>query len=57
MAPEQVEGGAVDARTDLWALGCVVYEMVTGTRPFQGKTPASLMSAVLAGWLVSLPAP
>ena len=37
MAPEQVEGHEADARSDIWALGAVIYEMVTGTRPFSGR--------------------
>src|SRR5687768_17072196 len=47
MAPEQLEGKEADARSDIWALGAVMYEMVTGTRPFDGATPASVMGAVL----------
>ena len=47
MAPEQVEGREADARSDIWALGAVIYEMVTGTRPFQGDTPASVIGAIL----------
>ena len=47
MAPEQVEGKDADARSDIWALGAVIYEMVTGTRPFQGDTPASVIGAIL----------
>ena len=38
MAPEQLEGKDADARTDIWAFGCVVYEMVTGQKAFEGKT-------------------
>ncbi len=45
MAPEQLEGGEADARTDLWAFGCVVYEMVTGKKVFEGKSQASLITA------------
>src|SRR5262249_24800620 len=37
-----------DARTDIFAFGAVLYEMITGRRPFQGKTPASLMASILA---------
>ena len=47
MAPEQLEGGEADSRTDIWAFGCVVYEMVTGKRAFEGKSQASLISAIM----------
>lgn len=47
MSPEQVEGKEADARSDIFALGAVLYEMVTGKRAFEGKTAASAMAAVL----------
>lgn len=47
MAPEQLEGKEADARSDMFALGAVLYEMLTGTRPFRGKSQLSVASAIL----------
>ena len=47
MAPEQVEGRDVDARSDIFALVAVIYEMVTGQRAFKGDSPASVIGAIL----------
>jgi serine/threonine protein kinase len=47
MSPEQLEGKEADARTDVFALGSVLYEIVTGRRAFQGKSQASLIAAIL----------
>ena len=48
MAPEQLEGKEADARTDIFAFGAVVYEMVTGKKAFEGKSQASLISAIMS---------
>jgi Tol biopolymer transport system component len=47
MAPEQLEGRDADARTDIFAFGCVLYEMATGKKAFSGTTQASLISSIL----------
>ena len=47
MAPEQVEGQEADARTDIFAFGALVYEMITGERAFKGNSTASLIAAIL----------
>ena len=48
MAPEQIEGRDVDARTDIFSFGVVLYEMVCGRRPFAGDSRASLMAAIVS---------
>src|SRR5687768_11430943 len=47
MAPEQIEGRDADARTDIFALGVIIYEMTAGRSPFEGRTRASLMAGIL----------
>jgi tRNA A-37 threonylcarbamoyl transferase component Bud32 len=54
MAPEQLEGSEADARSDLWALGCVLYEMATGKRAFEGKSQASLISSIMGSQPASI---
>jgi hypothetical protein len=48
MAPEQLEGAEADARTDIFALGAVLFEMATGRKAFEGKTQASLIAAIMS---------
>jgi len=47
MSPEQLQGKPVDARSDLFSFGCVLYEMLTGKRAFEGENPVSVIAAVL----------
>jgi serine/threonine protein kinase len=47
MAPEQLEGKDADARSDIFAFGCILYEMLTGKRAFKGDSQASLIAAIL----------
>jgi serine/threonine protein kinase len=48
MAPEQIEGRDADPRTDIFAFGCVFYELLTGRKAFEGKSPSTVMASVLA---------
>ena len=58
MAPEQAKGKEVDRRADIWAFGCVLYEMLTGKRAFEGESLSDIVAAVLGiacelSWLPS----
>jgi len=55
-SPEALAGGPLDARADLWALGVLLFEMLTGKRPFRGETPAALFRAILQDPLPNLAA-
>jgi eukaryotic-like serine/threonine-protein kinase len=56
MAPEQFEGREADVRSDVWAFGAVLYEMVTGQKAFQGKSYSSLVGAILSADPAPMPA-
>src|SRR5260370_31387256 len=47
MSPEQARGAAADKRADIWAFGCVLYEMLSGKPVFQGETTSDILAAVL----------
>src|SRR2546427_7802978 len=49
MSPEQARGKACDKRTDIWAFGCVLYELLTGRQAFHGETTTEILAAVLRG--------
>jgi serine/threonine-protein kinase len=49
MSPEQAKGRTADKRSDVWAFGCVLFEMLTGTRAFEGEDVSDTMAAVLRG--------
>src|SRR5262245_21513219 len=55
MAPEQVRGAATDRATDIWALGVLLYEMVSGAKPFKGSTVPELFSSILRDPPAALP--
>ncbi|UCE49120.1 MAG: protein kinase [Phycisphaerales bacterium] len=47
MSPEQARGKATDHRSDIWSFGCILYEMLAGTRPFPGQTTSDMLASVL----------
>jgi serine/threonine protein kinase len=48
MSPEQARGKSADKRADVWAFGCVLYEMLTGKKPFPGETLTDVVAAIIS---------
>jgi len=57
MSPEQVRGGALDPRTDIWSLGVVLFELLSGYQPFSGPTNAAILASIAADPPLRLEAP
>ena len=57
MSPEQARGQAVDKRTDIWAFGCVLYEMLTGRAAFTRDTLTDTLAAIVEGEPIGAPYP
>ena len=49
MSPEQARGSEVTRRSDVWAFGAILFEMLTGTRAFTGRTTSDVLAAILRG--------